>query len=281
MNQLPLVSVVCLSHNHSSYLSQAIQSVLTQSYPHIELVVVDDGSTDGSKRIIQTLAQEKGFPFVDIPEAIGNCAAFNRGFTITKGDYIIDLAADDLLLSERVLKGVNTFLKSDCGVTFCDVMNLDQNGIEIGTHFKRDRNGDLIEEVPENDVYLELIKRYFISPPGMMIKREVLEEMEGYDESLSYEDFDFWIRSSRNWKYAFTDEVLVKKRILKGSLSQQQFSYKSKHQKSTLRVCQKIKELNRSREENSALRIRCLYEVRQCIRQGNFSLIPGFLRLLN
>lgn len=280
MNQLPLVSIVCLCHNHLAYLRQAIQSVLDQSYPKIELIVVDDGSTDGSKDMIQAFIKGKDIQFIDIPTTIGNCAAFNKGFRISKGEYIIDLAADDILLPERVLKGINTFLNSSAGVTFCDVMNVNENGLELTTHFKRDEKNELQEQVPEGDVYMDLIKYYFISPPGMMIKREVLEELEGYDETLLYEDFDFWIRSSRNWKYAFTNEVLVQKRKVSGSLSEQQFRYKSKHQKTTFRVCQKIKKLNRSSKENSALRKRCIYEIRQCLKQGNIDLIPKFIGLL-
>ena len=280
MNQLQLVSVIFLCHNHLPYVRQAIQSVLAQSYPHIELIVVDDGSTDGSKEMIHELATSHQFQFIDIPRAIGNCAAFNRGFNASKGEFLIDLAADDELFPERVLKGINTFLKTDAGVTFCDVLNVDEHDIELGTHFQRDEKGNLLEEVPTGDIYSELIKRYFISPPGMMMKREVLDELNGYDESLSYEDFDFWIRSSRNWSYAYSDEVLVKKRKLPGSLSHQQFSRKSIHQLTTLKVCQKIKELNRSKEENAALRFRCFYEIRQCIRQGHWKLIPKFLKLL-
>ena len=280
MNQLPLVTVVCLCHNHLAYLRQAIQSVLDQTYPNIELIVVDDGSTDGSKEMIQAFVKDKNVQFVDITTSVGNCTAFNNGFRISKGEYIIDLAADDMLMPERILKGVNTFLNSDAGVTFCDVMNVDENGTELATHFKRDNRQILLEQVPEGDLYINLIRHYFISPPGMMIKREVLEELEGYDESLTYEDFDFWIRSSRNWKYAFTNEVLVQKRKVSGSLSEQQFRYKSKHQLTTLRVCQKIKELNRSNKEDSALRKRCIYEIKQCLKQGNIGLIPKFIGLL-
>ena len=280
MNQLPLVSVICLCHNHLVYVRDAIESVWCQSYPNIELIVVDDGSTDGSKEMIRSTIKGKS-AFIDIESPIGNCAAFNRGFFQSKGEFIIDLAADDLLLCERVLKGINTFLNtSNVGVTFCDVMNIDQKGKELGTHYKRNNQGQILEKVPDGDVYKTLIKRYFISPPSMMIKREVLEELEGYDESLTYEDFDFWIRSSRNWKYAFTDDVLVKKRQIPGSLSDRQFRFRSLHQRSTLKVCQKIKELNRTREERSALRVRCLYEIKQCMKQGNFDLIPGFLKLL-
>lgn len=273
MNQLPLISVICLCHNHEKYVAQAIQSVWDQSYPNIELIVVDDGSNDRSKDIIQKKLEGKGAQFINIPTRIGNCSAFNKGFFSSKGEYLIDLAADDLLMPERVLKGLNTFLRSGAGVTFCNVMNITEDGQELGQHFAG-------KSIPEGDIYLDLIKRYFISPPGMMIKREVLEDLNGYDETLTYEDFDFWIRSSRNWKYAYTDEILVKKRKITDSLSDQQFRFKSIHQTSTLEVCKKIKELNRSKEENSALRKRCFYEIKQCLKQGNISLIPAFLKLL-
>ena len=114
----------------------------------------------------------------------------------------------------------------------------------------------------------------------MMIKREVLETLGGYDENLLYEDFDFWIRSSREWKYAFTDDVLVKKRKVPNSLGQKQFQRKSNYQESTLQGCQKIKELNRTKAEDSALRKRCLYEIGQCIKQRNWRLIYPFLKLI-
>jgi glycosyltransferase involved in cell wall biosynthesis len=280
MNQLPLVSVICLCHNHVAYVRESIQSVWKQSYPNIELIVIDDGSTDGSKDVIIEFLKDKGVTFIDLPTSIGNCSAFNKGFFKSSGKYIIDLAADDCLMPERVLKGVNSFIQSDAGVSFCDVLNIDKEGKALGTHFKRNKKDDLLEKVPEGDIYLELIKHYFISPPSMMVKQEVLEELGGYDESLSYEDFDFWIRSSRNWEYTFTDEVLVKKRILPGSLSDLQFRTRSVHQKTTLKVCEKIKELNRTKTEDSALRKRCYYEIKQCIKQKNFELIPGFLKLL-
>ncbi|WP_462251531.1 glycosyltransferase [Ekhidna sp.] len=280
MNQLPLVSVICICHNHLSFLRESIQSVLNQTYPEIEIIIVDDGSTDGSKEMIKALVKDKPIHFIDNPSPLGNCAAFNKGFSASHGKFIIDLATDDYLDPERVLKGINTFLNSDAGVTFSDVMNIDENGVELGTHYLRDSDLQLIEHVPEGDIYIDLIQSYFISPPGMMIKREVLEELNGYDESLSYEDFDFWIRSSRNWHYAFTNEVLVTKRKVSGSLSEQQFKYLSKHQICTLRVCQKIKELNRTKKEDLALRKRCFYEIKQCLKQGNIHLIPRFLKLI-
>ena len=274
MSSDPLVSVICLSHNHGSFVAEAIRSVRKQDYTNYELIVIDDGSNDESKHTIKDNLN-LGDTFIDIRESIGNCKAFNLGFQQSKGEFIIDLAADDVLFPRRITYGIETFLKKNIGVEFCNVMMTDPSGKELGKHFKN------TDAIVEGDIYIDLIKRYFISPPGMMIKREVLDELGGYDESLAYEDFDFWIRSSRNHQYGYTNEVLVTKRILPDSLSAKQFKFRNKYQKSTLAVCKKIKKLNRSKKEEIALKKRCTYEIKQCFRQWNFELVPGFLKLLN
>lgn len=270
----PKVSVICLCHNQADFVQEAVESVLNQVYENTELIIVDDGSTDDSKKKIKKISTIHHLQFIDIPQPIGNCRAFNKGLKSAAGDFIIDLAADDILLPERIKKGLQTFQKKSIGVEFCNVMNIDQRGKTKDLHFQM---GDLI---PEGDVYLKLITQYFISPPGMMIKRAVLEELNGYDEELLYEDFDFWIRSSRIYLYGYTDEVLVKKRDVNTSLSKSQFRLFTKHQRSTLVVCKKIKLLNKSTEERKALRKRCFYEIKNCLRQGNISLIPSFIRLI-
>ncbi|MEM6737555.1 MAG: glycosyltransferase [Bacteroidota bacterium] len=270
---IPLVSVICLCHNHSQFVSVAIQSVFDQTHPSVELILVDDGSTDGSKNQIEKKITDKEIYFINIKNPLGNCKAFNLGLKKSSGSYIIDLAADDVLLPKRIEEGLKTFHAKKISIEFCNVLNIDDEGHELGRHFSKE------SYIPEGDVYVDLIKKYLISPPGMMIKREVLEYLNGYDEKLSYEDFDFWIRSSRQYHYGYTTKTLVKKRNIPGSLSKKQFSLLTKHQKSTLRVCQKIKALNRSKKENIALRNRCLYEIKQCLKQGNLNLIPEFLKL--
>ena len=246
---------------------------MNQTHHQVELIVVDDGSTDGSKEIIKE-AIPPDSTFINIESSIGNCKAFNRGFARSSGAFLIDLAADDVLLPDRISAGIASFAQHDIGVNFCNVENIDKDGHSLGHHFFAD------DVVPDGDLYEELIARYFISPPSMMIKREVLDNLGGYDESLSYEDFDFWIRSSRAYYYKYTDRILVQKRILKRSFSSEQQGFLNRHQQSTLRVCQKVKALNRTEAEGKALKRRARYEARQCIRQGNLHLLPAFLRLM-
>ncbi|MEM9338178.1 MAG: glycosyltransferase [Bacteroidota bacterium] len=279
MDSPPLVSVICLCFNHADYVQQAIQSVWDQEYPNIELIVVDDASSDGSVEKIKAKLRGTSTNFIALKVNQGNCHSFNQGFFQSKGDYLIDLAADDLLLPTRISEGVAAFQQQDIGVHFCDTYFIDPDGRQLGEHYQRNEEGQLQEKVPEGRVYEELIKRYFISAPTMMMKRAVLEALGGYDETLSYEDFDFWIRSARTQRYGFTDRLLVKKRVLPHSLSKKQFRFRSRHQRSTLSVCKKIYALNRNAVEDKALIGRCLYETRQCLKMLNLEYIPSFLLL--
>ena len=280
MPESPLVSVICLCHNHARYVAKAIQSVWDQDYVAIELIVVDDASSDSSQSAIENTLKGTNTKFIVLKENIGNCKAFNLGFKASTGSFIIDLSADDVLLSRRISQGIKSFVNADIGVNFCDTFIIGPNGEAFGTHYERDSAGKMIVPVPQGDIYIHLVSKYFISPPSMMMRREVLDELGGYDENLKYEDFDFWVRSSRRWKYSFLDQVLVKKRIIKGSHSSKQFYFLSRYQKSTLEVCRKIKHMNWSEEEDTALKNRCWYEIRQCLKQGNLRLIPRFLMLI-
>jgi hypothetical protein len=107
----------------------------------------------------------------------------------------------------------------------------------------------------------------------------VIQSLGGYDEALSYEDFDFWIRSSRNFRYCYTPEALVKKRVVRNSMSHKQFTLFSAQQRSTYRVCEKIMSLNRTEDEQRVLAKRILYEMRVCLRLIDFPLLVKYMIL--
>ncbi len=278
MRSKPLVSVICLCYNHASYVEGSIRSVLEQTYDLVELVVVDDGSRDGSREVIAPLAAEYGFETIFNGENMGNCRAFNRALAKIHGDYVIDLAADDELMPERIERGVWVFeqIGQEFGVHFCDVELAGPEGERLGTHYKRDASGKLLEDVPAGDVYKSVLERYFISTPSMMMRKIVFDALGGYDESLTYEDFDFWVRAARKFKFAFTDDILVKKHVLTGSMSASQKGYKNPHLLSTARVCEKALALNRNDEENKALARRCAYEMKWALVTENWEAAAMF-----
>ncbi len=277
----PLVSVICLCYNQADFVEESIRSVLNQTYTAVELIIVDDGSTDNSREVITQFFDIKNTQILLLDKNAGNCTAFNKGLNLAKGKYIIDLAADDLLHPNRIAVGVEALENSadDYGVTFCDVLLIDAQTNIIGNHYKRDGADNLLEDVPEGDIYTVLVQRYFVSAPAMMTKRRVYDVLGGYDETLSYEDFDFWVRSSRIFKYKFTDESLVSKRMLKNSLSDQQYKKGSKQLLSTYTVCEKAFGLNKNEGENQALLKRISYEIRQVIIIGDYEIAEKYLEL--
>lgn len=280
MNTQPLVSVICLCYNQKEYVGEAIRSVQAQTYANLELIIVDDASTDGSPEEIEQLISGLDIPFIRLTENRGNCAAFNEGFRRSKGEFVIDLAADDLLLPIRIAAGVADFEKApQAGVHFSDAFLIASDGAVTGTHYSRNPEGHLIHIPPIGNVYEALISRYFICPPTMMIRRQVLEELKGYDETLLYEDFDFWIRSSRKYEYLFNKAPLVKRRVVPHSHSSRQFAFRNPYQQTTFRVCEKIFDLNQSHREDELLIQRIHYEIRQCVKTLNFQMIPHYLRL--
>lgn len=274
----PKVSVICTCYNHDKYVTECMQSVMDQDYRNFELIVVDDGSTDDSVGAIELF--QKKFPeivVVKLEKNIGICKAFNTGFKMSSGDLLIDLAADDVLLPTRLSRGVENFRDADinCGVVFGDAEWIDEKGNHLYFHSQKFPH----HKVPRGNIYKDLVERYFICSPTMMFRRKIIDFMNGYDESLTYEDFDFWIRSSRRFQYHYDPEVLVKKRKVKNSLSHEQFRILSRHSKSTYRVCTKILELNRSEAERRATSKRLQYEIRQSIRTLDILLAYKYLVL--
>lgn len=277
--ETPLVSVICLCYNHARFVEDAIQSVINQTYPSIELIVVDDASTDGSPAIIESIISKHSYiKFIKLTTNVGNCAAFNKGFLQSKGDCLIDFAADDILMPNRVEEGINALIKSSdqVGVQFSDAYLIDENDATVGLH--SDRHPHV--SIPQGDVYLDVISRYFICGPTMMVKRKVLEDLHGYDESLAYEDFDFWIRSSRLYHYQYIPKQLVKRRLVGNSMSSRQFVKGSSQLRSTFKVCKKIFALNRNEAEKKALIKRIHYEIKVCLKLLEWRLAMAYFKLL-
>ena len=275
----PKVSIICLCYNQAQFVKQALDSVLAQSYTNIELIIVDDASPDNSQEVIQHWIDNKGeVTFLPFKENVGNTRAFNQGLKLASGQYVIDLSGDDLLCPNRVEAQVAFFekQKSNVGVIYSDVEYIDEQGQSLHTHFSESNRKAYI-----GDVFEKLIDTYFVPPPSMMMRMEVLKALDGYDEELAYEDFDFWIRSSRNWAYAFQSDALTKVRQTKGSHSTQYGAKYDRQLRSTVAICHKIALMIRSESEQEALIRRLKYEMRHAFLYGRKNELNEFFILLN
>lgn len=279
----PLVSVICLCYNHERFVRESLLSVFHQSYPNIEVIIVDDASTDQSVNVILEIVENRmGIQFVDLEKNIGNCAAFNRGLTLAKGKYLIDFATDDVMLPERIAQQVAFFETHDgsWGVNFTDATYIDPEGKFIRHHFEYLKQKNLLNRIPEGDVYQDVLSTYFIPSPTMMIRKEVMDELGGYDESLAYEDFDFWVRASRLYKFSFLNERSTYIRRKHGSMSEGWYVPGDKQLHSTFIVCKKAAKLNRTVPEKNALIRRLRYELRQSVFSENHVEGQNFFKLL-
>jgi hypothetical protein len=138
-----------------------------------------------------------------------------------------------------------------------------------------------LDKIPEGDVYADVLAKYFIPSPTMMVKREVFDKIGGYDESLVYEDFDFWVRTSSFCKYGFLNESLTKIRRTGSSMSSGWYKRGDRQLHSTYLVCKKAIELNRNQKEKNALLKRIRFELRQSIFSENHNEAKLFFGLLN
>ena len=278
-NSRPLVSVICLCYNQEQYVIEAIDSVLFQTYENIELIVVDDASTDNSQHIIRNrLSSITEVKFIPLTENVGNCKAFNIGWQASSGDYIIDLAADDMLYPKRVAMGVECFLArgADFGVHFSNAQLIDKSGTITGVH---ETSNFFTNTVPEGFIFRSLLSKYFINPVTMMYSKALLDYLEGYDESLAYEDFDLWVRSSKKYKYCYSNQILVAKRDLHKSHGSSQYRPGSKMLQSTYVVCEKAYSMCEDDNDLSALLIRINYELKMAIYSLNWGVSLRFYKL--
>lgn len=279
----PLVSVVCLCYNQRDWVEAAIASVVGQTYPNIEILIADDASTDGSREVIERIhARHPGVRIFLSDVNRGNCAAFNAAFRETRGAFIVDFSADDIMHPERIEKQMRKFAELDesYGVVFTDADYIDEAGATIRRHYSYLRSKGLLARVPDADVFRDVLSRYFIAAPTMLVRRSVFDALGGYDESLAYEDFDFWVRSSREFKYAYVDEALTLIRKSANSMSAGWYEPGDRQLYSTYLVCRKAMGLSRDEEDRKALARRVRYELRQSVLSDNRREAMLFYRLL-
>src|SRR5690606_23089064 len=207
----PLVSIICTCYNYEKYIIEALDSVLSQSYRFIELIIIDNGSDDYSVKLIQNWLKADSSTIkprlIIHPETINYCQSFNQGLKKAKGKYLIDLSGDDVLLPNHVAQAVKSLERKKEAVYFYNALLVAENSISYKTFYPVNKEGSLLNEVASGDIYEHVVRKNFLCAPTMVFHTEILNYEGGYDEELSYEDFDIIVRLSRKYSFVFNEYI--------------------------------------------------------------------------
>jgi len=205
---LPLVSIVAVSYNHERFLEETLDSIKVQTYPNIQLIVMDDCSQDKSvAKIEEWIKRNKvNCKFIAHEENQGLCKTLNEALEYCDGKYYELIACDDFFKQNKTSTQVNIFekLNNDYGLVYSDVGICDENG-EISDKSFYDEAG--LRAPPSGYVYLEQCRSNFIKAMSVMIRMKSAKQIGLYDENLVFEDVDFFLRLAKEFKFYFQNEI--------------------------------------------------------------------------
>ena len=198
----PAVSVIIPTYNRGWILKEAIDSVLAQEFTDYELIVVDDGSTDDTRTILDSYGQN----IIVLAQANeGVSAARNRGIAESRAQLVAFLDSDDLWLPQKLERQVE-FFNSDPDALICQTEETwIRNGVRVNPKKRHQKLSGMIFE-PSLDLCL-------VSPSAVMIRKSLFDAVGMFDESLpACEDYDLWLRVSCRYPVYLIDEPLIIKR---------------------------------------------------------------------
>ena len=195
------ISVIIPTYNRKHTLQRAIDSVLVQTFKPFEIIIVDDGSEDGTREWLL-----KNYPSVQYIHQPNNgvSSARNKGIQISQGSWIALLDSDDEWMPEK-LESQSRFIEVNRDSSFCHTNEIwIRNGVRVNQMKKHKKFG--------GDIFKHCLDICRISPSSSIIKKDVFEEVGAFDESLTVcEDYDLWLRVTAKFNILFLDEPLIKK----------------------------------------------------------------------
>jgi glycosyltransferase involved in cell wall biosynthesis len=208
MKPNPLVSIIIPTFNRASLLPAAIESVLGQSYTNIEVIIVDDGSTDNTPAVLAQFGQRIK---VVSQKNKGASAARNHGIRISTGEIIAFLDSDDLWLPTKLIRQVALLEQADSAIPccLCNIQLAYSDG-RVGSSFDLSLIKPAIEEGLWINVLEVLATRFILFNQSVAIRREALVQLGGFDETYKYmEDHDLALRLALLGSWAFIHEPQV------------------------------------------------------------------------
>ena len=199
----PKISVLMTIYNHENFLRHAIKSVINQTYKNWELIAIDNGSTDNSKKILKKF-KHKNIKKKFLKKNIGRTNCLNYGLRFCKGKYIAILDSDDVSEKNRFKKQVNEMEKNkDVNLVASNFKLIDEDNQIVSNkkHFFKKKN------------LRSLLFKNFIAHSTVMYKKSIIGKVGNYPKKYQYaQDYAFYLKIFKKYKIKFLSETLVKLR---------------------------------------------------------------------
>lgn len=207
MKERPYVSIVTPAFNQGEYLADTIDSVLAQDYPHVEYIVLDDGSTDDTPKVLERYTGKVRW---ERHANMGQAQTLNRGWAMSRGEIIGYLSSDDLIGRRAVSEAVEALTAHpDAPACYCDFELIDGHG----RHIRQVQAEDFDRKRLEEDLVCQ-------PGPGAFFRKDVFAATGGWNPNLrQVPDYEFWLRVAQHGSFVRIPKSLASFRIHEGSAS--------------------------------------------------------------
>lgn len=225
----PLVSIVVITYNSSEYVLETLDSAKAQTYQNIELIVSDDGSTDGSVELCRKWLSENRARFVrteliTVPKNTGIPANCNRGYRACLGEWIKGIAGDDVLLAS-CLEDYMKYVEKHPDLMICQsVQRVYKDTFDECNFLRKSEFDPFLYKHPGDALWQHkvFIHDGSLTTPTVFIKKELFRVVGDYDEEMPFEDWPYWIKvTGRGFYIGFMNKATVKYRLHTASYSHQ------------------------------------------------------------
>ena len=208
-SNMPLVSIAIPCYNHAPYIRQCIESAIAQDYRNIELIIIDDGSSDDSVRIIEQLlpaCRERfvRFEFRSRPNK-GISATSNEALQWLTGKYFAALDSDDILMPEKISRLVPVLeAEPEIAGVFCGLETIDEQGTVFGQQ-SAEQCYFTFDEI--------ILHKHTFATPGMLLRMATVRQVGGYQNAVGIQDWYMWLKlTEAGYRLKAVPDVLVKYR---------------------------------------------------------------------
>ena len=209
----PTASIVIPTYNRGKVLGRAIESVANQTFKDFEIIIVDDCSTDETKKLIDEF-EDPRITYIKHKNNRGGAAARNTGIKAARGDFIAFQDSDAEWMPDKLEKQMNVFLsaKDDVNVVYTAFLWIkDNHKSYIPAKGQAHKEGDVLHQ---------LLKRNFVDTATAVVRKKCFDKVGLFDEGLPrYQDWDLFIRLARHYHFKFVDEPLVISHFMADSIS--------------------------------------------------------------